>query len=259
MKVALVCTSNLTHDLSTWIHHHLHIVGINRIFLQIETDHVPEYIKNNPVILYFRNDAVSSLIDLQKRQTDFVNYCIRHFYESFDFILHIDDDELLTLNKKFINIQNYLASVKWKDEKYLRIQNYEAVLTYSTEDVDYFKTAIWFKDPMLDDFRGYKNGKSIGRLANGLFCNGCHTFLGKYKTMEKKDGVILHFDCMTFTKWHDKFKNMDINQVYFEFYRQSILMIQQKKNDMHALKQFWTYHASRCNHPINITFFYKIF
>ena len=260
MKVAIVCTSNLSHDLSTWIHHHLEIIKINYIFLNLQAEEAPPYVKTHPRIFCVLDD--STFLGQQKRQVDFVNRCIRNHFQGIDFFLHIDDDELLVLNKKWASIQEYLSGLKWNDERYIRIQNYEAVLNHPARPAvpDYFRATVYFKDPYLDDFRGYKNGKSIGKASERLYCNGCHTFYGPYKIMDRSDGIILHFDCITFHDWFKKFQKLaaqPANGVYFDFYKESIGKVRHEK-DQGKLKEFWFHHMSRCNHPIDISLHYKI-
>jgi hypothetical protein len=268
MKIGLVCTTNLSHNISEWIHHHLNI-GIDFIFLNIDSQYIPSYIQNNNKIKFFKSSSEKNdyeiILNQQTIQIDFVNYCIRQYCISnqFNFLLHLDDDELFVLNKKYKNIQEYLLNNDSEKINYIRIQNFEAVLLYSPISNDYFKTTIYFKDPLIDNFNGYKNGKSIGKISSQLICNGCHTFEGNYKIMDRRDGIILHFDCVTFEKWFQKFSKFkylsdDVySKIPFSFYKKSIDLIK-NVSDINKLKQFWHSHLYQSNNPININREYKI-
>jgi hypothetical protein len=205
--------------------------------------------------------------ETQERQMDFVHRCIGVASSiGIRFLLHIDDDELLVLGKKWNSIQEYCASVEWESIQSLRIQNYEAVLRATpTDSHEYFKSTRWFKNCGREPCRSYSNGKSIADVSNvELRVTGCHTFSGTWKKMKEEDGVILHFDSISYPRWKTKFQALSkmspevFASVPFSFYKKSIECFWDENKTEQEKWKFWIEWVSHCEFPIDITKNYSI-
>lgn len=270
MSVAIACMTN-SQDLEFWLEHHIKTVGIDFIFLRVEnlTIKVPQHYQH---CVHIEQDlgvqpTLNSMIHQQERQTDFVNQCIKDASSmGIRFLLHIDDDELLILGKKWKSIQEYCASVEWESIHSLRIQNYEAVLRATPlASHEYFHSTRWFKNCGREPCRSYSNGKSIADVSNvDLQATGCHTFGGPWKKMKEEDGVILHFDSMSYPRWKTKFQALSkmspelFTSVPFLFYKKSIECFWNENNTEQEKRRFWIEWVSHCEYPMDITENYSI-
>ena len=263
MKIGICCMTTNNNNLNFWIEHHLNVIAIDLILLRIENNNFKNNYNQVKIIEYeIINDNYNSYYTQQLRQINFVNKCIdisKNY--NLDFLLHIDDDELLTLNKKWFTIHHYLNSLIWFDETHLRIQNFEAVKNFTTRNETIFKQTFIFKDCSLEKCNSYSNGKSIANLNSNLECNGCHTFTGKSKIADKDDIIILHYDSLIYDKWKKKFnrlKNISLdiyNEIPFLFYKESINIMNKDEKDQY---NYWVNKLIKCDYPINVLQKYKL-
>lgn len=285
--MAVCCmTMRVDTNLDVWIHHHLYTVGFDYIFLRVEgNDGIANLHRRRlggPRVLILENEIVEnphidSVRRQQERQKRFVDQCLRIHAPRLHvrFLLHIDDDELLVLHKRWPCLNSLLQSMQSRLPSQpiasIRIQNFEAVLLSpppsisNPQEGDLFFTTTHFKDGAIEDCRGYRNGKSIARVGHTIECTGPHTFVGPWIKMDSADAIVLHYDSLTFKGWLKKFTHLsqcssDILQhalAPFPFYQQSILRIQQKESPS-LLYDFWKRWISRANKPIDISQKYTI-
>lgn len=276
MRVGLCCMTlnNINSNFTYWIHHHLNIVKIDFILLRKEfmNEILDTNILNIPKVIIIESDVIKNHYDSyevqQYRQIDFVNRCIQKYCPMYqiDYLLHLDDDELLVIHKKWSDIHHYLKNLHWENGKtHLTIQNVEAILKRNTDftnDDNIFKKTKFFKNCSREKCRGYSNGKSLANLSFCKECNGCHTFKGDAIYSNIKDIMILHYDSIIFEHWEKKFKRLGtlsmecFKSIPFPFYKQSIKIMY--TNDAEKKKKFWSDKISDCSHPMDITKEYNI-
>ena len=221
-------------NFDTWLDYHLTLV--DHIFLRVEeTPELSEIIdkygdkittKYIDKILF---DSSSEEVDFtyvdkyqMDRQEIFTNDVIKKCQDlNTNWLAHIDSDELICTNDlEFLNKID-------EDIQCVVIQNYEAVYPIDNLDNPFLQTNRFIRNNMTS----YVNGKSFGRISSNIELLGPHRFSGnKYKTHIAK---ILHFESPTFDKWLEKFqfkkisvKNSDIEDTKFNFYRESIKVIE---------------------------------
>jgi hypothetical protein len=281
-------TMRVDTNLDVWIHHHLYTVGFDYIFLRVEGDdgiaNLHRRRLGGPRVLILENEIVeNSHIDSvrrqQERQKRFVDQCLRVHAPRLRvrYLLHIDDDELLVLHKRWLGLKPLLQEKLQQQNQQVvvnsfRIQNYEAVLLQPpsppheiSTDGDLFFLTTHFKDGAIEECRGYRNGKSIAIVGKTQDCTGPHTFAGSWIKLHSDDAIILHYDSLTFESWFKKFTHLshcspDILQhqlAPFPFYQQSILRIQQKESSS-LLYDFWKRWISRARRPIDVSLNYRL-
>lgn len=268
--MAVCCmTMRVDTNLEVWIHHHLHNVGMDYIFLRIEGALKP--LPSDRVLILEHeivNDAhIDSIPRQQERQKRFVNQCLRVHAPRMHvrYLLHIDDDELLVLHKQWSSLKEVLQQQP-QDMAYIRIQNYEAVLLSPPlmPETQYSNNLFWsttyFKDGATEECRGYRNGKSIALVGHTQECTGPHTFTGPWIKMNTAHAIILHYESLFFRQWLQKFTHLSqcssqiLQQTLhpFPFYQQSILQIQKNK-PLPLLYDFWRQWISRVERPIDVS------
>ena len=268
MRIGLCCmTINMDNNLHFWIRHHLDTLKIDVILLRWEVERFPTqdhdpYIPKDDRVWIVEKETVeshyNSYLSQQIRQIEFVNRCLRQYSANLglDYLVHLDDDELLIVHPKWHTLHSYLQQVSWRDETHLRIQNFEGVLdSTSAQDILFLKTRA-FKDCSIEACRGYANGKSIAKLSSARTCNGCHTFSGPALLSPKKDVVVLHYDSLDFEKWQQKFtrlraiSEMTFQRIPFDFYRDSIKIM---SSNVEEKKKYWLDRVSACERPLHIS------
>jgi hypothetical protein len=291
MSIAICCmTMRVDANLDVWIHHHLQTVGIDYIFLRVEGSNAitgpHQQRRFGPRVLVLENEVVEdahidSVRRQQERQKRFVDQCLRIHAPRLRvrYLLHIDDDELLVLHKRWSCLKSLLQQRQQQLSPTtlaldsFRIQNYEAVLlsppsqpsTQTTSGSgsnsnNLFFLTKHFKDGAMEECRGYRNGKSIALVGKTQECTGPHTFAGPWIRIDSNDAIILHYDSLTFEGWLKKFTHLsqcspDILQhqlAPFPFYQKSILRIQQKEPHS-VLYEFWRRWITRASNPIDIS------
>jgi hypothetical protein len=172
MSVAVCCmTMRMDANLDVWIHHHLHIVGIDYIFLRVVGDNIFNQQRLGPKVFVLENEIVEdahidSVRRQQERQKRFVDQCLRVHAPRLRvrYLLHIDDDELLVLHKRWSGLKPLLQEKLQQQNQQavvnsFRIQNYEAVLLHPppqkssaiSTDGDLFFLTTHFKDGALEE------------------------------------------------------------------------------------------------------------
>lgn len=239
LKIAIATLTKNPIEYDKWLKYQFDVLKIDFIFIQIED--TPD-LKNDIYSNYtpdqiFINDIMTADIknqyeDLQKRQMKFLQYCIEQCKEKkINFLLHIDDDELLYVSTEYDHdLKNLILKKKWMSSNYtdFHFKNIEAV--YPNNINTCFETK-YFIDCYKDQCRSYANGKSMGRICSKLRPNGPHHFSGPTLKISDNEGCILHFDSCNFKKWKQKFTNLanlskkELKSIPFSYYRNSIQKI----------------------------------
>lgn len=176
----------------------------------------------------------------------------------FDFVLHLDDDELVCPRQPSYNMMDVLRHHMGTGLKCIHFANLEAVFPFSeSTNCSFFRPQTRFRDR---DHVLYCNGKSAANLtARGdVFCSGVHHFCRYDRTFkapapefgehdecsgcahpsccfQEKEAFVLHFDCPSFVEWQAKFsvraqskllpQDLDEMQL-FPFKRESVEVLQ---------------------------------
>ena len=251
-KIAIVSMIMKPVDLSIWLNHHRSL-GIDLFFIRLEE--TPELIdfleKQEDVILEIGESDKNgnNYLTQNHRQDTLVNNSINKCIElNYDWIFHIDSDELLDGNLLFLN--NLSTNIKC-----LKLINAEAI--YSENESTCFSSSKFLKCISGSTCRSYSNGKAGGRPVNGLSSFGPHTFTfnGIYNDnstynvpFEKLH--ILHFDSCSFEKWVNKFKNYNVNNksdIPFSYYNESMDII---NNAFNIYKKYTMYDTQNINNEL---------
>lgn len=252
-KVCVVSLIRKPVDISIWLNK-LRKIGVMHFFLRIEdTDELKEFLKvqNDVTFVMEKSSKGNNYESLQKRQVNFVNKTMRTaILYGFDWVFHIDSDELLGGSLKFLETL---------DAKYmcLKLNNVEAI--YEENQETCFSSTQFIKCNMNGaTCRSYINGKGGGRLTNGVKLAGPHDFSyneiidGKATyNVPFEDLHILHFDSCTFGAWIDKFHHLgkDSKITPFAYYNDSINEVKQAYN---------LYKKYTMNIPTNKEYIYTI-
>ncbi|CAK9042473.1 Hypothetical protein (Fragment) [Durusdinium trenchii] len=236
-KVALAsCTKGCHAErLREWLFWHL-AKGVQLILFRWEGQLEPEQqaildspMKNGRVMLLERSlegKASGSFQRVMTRQIRFVHKAIKVARErGFDFLLHLDDDELLYPEGRSIPevFQSHLRSSK----RCVHFENLEAVFQFQLDDARPFsRPSTKFRQ---DRLVLYCNGKSAANLAcKEVYASGVHHFCKYNRAFVEADpkfglhdedagcshpdccvkevkAQILHFDSPSFLDWQAKF------------------------------------------------------
>jgi hypothetical protein len=242
-RVAIVSLTRQPVDFSVWVDYHLRVVGVDCFFVQVEDTPSleTEYADHPRVHVYpyrrdHRNDDGNQYVDLQRRQVVFIQRVLEDARSmGIDYLLHIDDDELLHVSPRFQHRVAELVEglgLEARPETDIHFQNVEAVYDDSRGDDDGGRCfrATTFVDCRKGMCRSYANGKSMGRVSNRrVRPHGPHHFSGATFHVPRDDACILHFDSCTVHRWRAKFQNLaektspeDTIKIPFPYYRESI-------------------------------------
>lgn len=229
MDVAIVTMTRCPADLPEWIEYHLGI-GISRIYLRLEGDRLMDMsiqLRKYPEIRVLETNVYPDG-DQMVRQIFLVEAAVEMArQESMDYLLHIDDDELLHIHPG-LGLQEMLMEMEKESEyDYLHLDNIEAVYPHTAIEINKscFQKTTWFRECKKYSCRSYGNGKSMARLSATTTPEGVHYFKGKRKDIPSTMAWILHFESCDFEAWREKFRSLPPSS--FSFYDQSHKAIQQ--------------------------------
>ena len=217
-------------DLSIWLEHHRSI-GVNLFFIRLEdTPELIDYLEKQEDVILETGEIDkngNNYLTQNFRQDALVNNSINKCIElNYDWIFHIDSDELLDGNFLFLNKLS-------KNIKCLKLINAEAI--YDEDNKTCFSSSKFLKCINGSSCRSYGNGKAGGRPEIGLQSFGPHTFT--FNNSYDSDVTynipfeylhILHFDSCSFEKWISKFKNYSVNNtsdIPFSYYNESMKIV----------------------------------
>lgn len=210
MNVAIVTMTRCPKDLPEWIEYHLGL-GISRIYLRLEGERLMDMsarLRQYPDVSILETQVYPEG-DQMVRQIFLVETAIEKAREeSMDFLLHIDDDELLYIHPD-LHLQELLLRIDLEDPQYdyLHIENVEAVYPHTKIEADrscYQKTTL-FRECKRVACRSYGNGKSMARLSRTTRPDGVHYFKGVRRDIPSSMALILHFESCDFDLWKEKF------------------------------------------------------
>ena len=251
-KIAIVSMIMKPVDLSIWLNHH-RSVGVSLFFIRLEeTPELIDYLKKQEDVILEMGESDkngNNYLTQNHRQDTLVNNSINKCIElKYDWIFHLDSDELLDGN--FLFLKNLSNNIKC-----LKLTNAEAI--YSENEPTCFSSSKFLKCISGSTCRSYSNGKAGGRPENGLSSFGPHTFTfnGIYDNNNTynvpfENLHILHFDSCSFEKWVNKFKNYSINNtsdIPFTYYNESMNII---NNAFNTYKKYTMYDTSNINNEL---------
>lgn len=263
-KVAIVLVSRKPPDLSTWVKYHLDYAGVDHVFLQVED--TPEFQKLFDTLSPSRRSRItmwssvdeavktSTANDGGKRpQDDYSSLQARQIAtmsrarklaakKGIDWLVHIDDDELLYV-PTHRKVGEVLAALP-KTYRQAYISNVEAV--YKNPSVKNCFAETLEVNTNAYAFVSYANGKSAVRagpaVGDDLIPAGPHqwkssTGLGVNSVHLDREPfgaplLVVHFESCPFSRWEDKFWELGntspdkIQNIPFPFYRDSIARFQ---------------------------------
>ena len=264
-KVAIVSMVTKQPDFAFWLYYHLDHLKLDLIILRVEDS--PEYkpliekYGNRVIATYYNKDDIDmkhNYLTIMDRQKENVNSGIQKAKElGIDYIFHTDADELIYVaqdNQKtpISNLlRQYLDDVH-SDYDCIHFKNFEAV--FPNKEKKCFNTNR-FIDCKKGQCLSYANGKSAGKVQNGIKFHGPHYFSGNVYDMPDNKMAVLHFDSCTYTQWETKFDLLkDTNEekmkkIPFPFYKNSIKKLQKcggdKKKETKCQKELIKYYEEQ--------------
>lgn len=248
IKTAIAIMTMKPINFEVWLKYHLKYLKFDHIYIRIEDtpelkqiiDKYPNQITAN---FYSKQDNKNSYFSQMNRQDELINNAIEDCKKkNIKYLLHIDDDELFFLNKKYKSASQFFNTLNPNYDQ-AHFTNFEAI--FPKEKDTCFSTNK-FKNCKTNNCLSYANGKSAGRISNNLKPNGPHYFKGSIENIDPDQAMILHFDSCTYSKWYHKFNNLKnitdekFNKIPFDFYKKSIKYLKKsiKKEDKEGYK-FW--------------------
>ena len=259
-RLAVVTTiKHVTEQTPRWIEHHLKLV--QKLFVFIDhpsenfefqnilaqkygTERLQFFHKNEKLIQSWESfpiyESIRNLVDrfVTLRQALNIEYLLRVVKVSnFDWIFHLDDDEMLYFSKKDCTLSEYLSKVPDRYDQ-LVLQNYEAIPTELDADNFFATQRIFKKSPPMVSFyqlellkeklerpyyfTSYNHGKcafSPKKLIDrGLYYpDGVHRFhVDEEKSLDCNflDLAVLHYPFPSFGMYYGKFSGLNRKRVY---------------------------------------------
>jgi len=274
--VAIVLLTRRPPDLKSWLQYHLNYMQVKHVFMDVED--TPGFEQawatlskaDQDRVTVWRMDASGTAGDkrpaddyttLQARQLAAMKRAKAVSKEmGIDWLLHIDDDELLytPLHKP---IGQVLASVPTGyDQAY--IPNVEAI--YKSADVQSCFTETNMVNMDRYSFVSYANGKAAVRVADddaqpagphqwrtseGLEVNSIHLDAETFGSPL----WLVHFESCPFVRWEDKFEELGntspakIKAIPFPFYKDSITRMRNCRTRKEAGEAFFEKEDKECS------------
>eukprot|EP00440_Ansanella_granifera_P066877 gb/GFBE01072526.1/.p1 GENE.gb/GFBE01072526.1/~~gb/GFBE01072526.1/.p1 ORF type:complete len:516 (+),score=123.90 gb/GFBE01072526.1/:1-1548(+) len=274
-KVAIVMLSRHPPDLNAWLRYHLGHAGVEHVFIKAEdSPDVATTLQQLPqdfqakVTLWDESHSAASVIGLiaedkdNRPQDDYSTLqdrqmtamarakeeCVRM---GIDWLIHIDDDELLYTPQQR-KIGDLLAAMPSQfNQAYL--PNVEAVYESAKVKSCFMET----KQVNLNryTFESYANGKSALRVISNQKVHpaGPHQWRDSLNQelnsvhMDKEPFgtplMVVHYESCPFSRWQDKFWELGntspdkISAIPFPFYRESISRMQSCRSSSASLAQ----------------------
>lgn len=294
-RVAIVMLSRRPPDLKTWLQYHINYMGVDHVFMDVEdTPHFDDAWRSlskdlQQRVTVWKATLVGSASDkrpsddyttLQTRQLTAMRRAREMSSDmKIDWLLHIDDDELL-YTPMHRAVGEVLAQLPADfDQAYL--PNVEAV--YPSAGVKSCFTETTEVNMNRYAFVSYANGKAAVRVsAEDAVPAGPHQWRNSYGLElssihldRERFGaplMVVHFESCPFTRWEDKYWELGntspekIAGIPFRFYRESIetmrrcrmnFALAQQSGQMQvpecseaSLKTFWSHWKTKANPDI---------
>eukprot|EP00928_Gymnodinium_smaydae_P034232 TRINITY_DN24312_c0_g1_i2.p1 TRINITY_DN24312_c0_g1~~TRINITY_DN24312_c0_g1_i2.p1 ORF type:complete len:536 (+),score=117.22 TRINITY_DN24312_c0_g1_i2:85-1692(+) len=294
--VAIVLLTRRPADLRTWLQYHIAYMRIDHVFMRVEDTpgfedvwrSIPSALQQR-VTLWQEADApaVGALEassrrpkddyeTLQARQLKYMGLAKQQSAAmGIDWLLHIDDDELL-YTPMHRDVGELLANMP-QDIDQAYVPNIEAV--YPSAEVASCFRETSFLNMNRYAFQAYANGKAAVRVAADALPAGPHS----WRTSDDMEPpslrldtqpfgsplLLVHFESCPFSRWENKFWELGdtspekVASIPFPFYRKSIQLMQAcaagarnasdvavmaaQDCDTPALKAFWAQWKTQLN------------
>ncbi|MEM4181810.1 MAG: glycosyltransferase family 2 protein [Candidatus Pacearchaeota archaeon] len=212
-KICIVSTVRSNKKtIEQWINYHLNI-GVDKIFLFLDkrNKNIKGLInlkkKYGKKVSFFYSEDHKSSIEIRQRKNSIKALKIA-LNENFDWICHLDIDELIYFKEK---MKNSLSKVSKKYD-YIRLPTLEAVIekeNYKNPfyEIKLFKNNFWKFSKIF--FNAHIAGKSITRVKPYIMDLGIHQPNSNKKlkwTILPFNAYILHFYCVNFKDFLEKWR-----------------------------------------------------
>jgi hypothetical protein len=247
LKVAIVSMMRRPKDIDEWIRYHREL-GITRFYIRLEdSEELEEYLEGQKDITLEigKSTGKDEYKEIQTRQCSMVENALKKAIEDgMDWLVHIDSDELLEGDiDEFRKLPETVRTVY--------MNNKEAVYSDVPRENDKCFKAASFRDCTLSNSGcvSYVNGKSAGRAAPDVSCNGPHRFKSNRVDGEERQVSIkiLHYESCDFNTYKQKFKQIakePKSDIPFPYYNDSVAAAQ-KDNDSDLENVFKKYRVIR--------------
>ncbi|CAJ2501906.1 Uu.00g047590.m01.CDS01 [Anthostomella pinea] len=198
-----------------WMDYHLHQVGVQHVLIYMDDPSerllFSQLCADRPVTLLGGSQIEQKMSPESRlilRQEQNMKHAISHLFKhGYDWLLHIDIDELL--------YEPSAAAASWSEKPEVgsvHFTNHEALpLSHHTDNP--FEDCVWFRLNTVEQrphYMAYGNGKSAVRLTRGVIPQGPHDFSGFKGERLAPSGngdepVLLHYPTPSFQTWVEKF------------------------------------------------------
>ncbi len=219
--IGLVCMTKRPTRLETWLRYHHEACGIRRFYLRIEDTPELSSLLGSPPWAGLVEASYSSghrdyLAQMDRQSAHIASVLPSARRDGVDFLLHIDDDELLYCPHGLEALHDELARAP-PSAACLHMDNLEAVYPRAFTDADDpFVETVAFRNRVVD-FCAYSNGKSFGRTSEReLAANGPHVFHAGLAGCRARDthflhasvACVLHYESPTLGAWRRKYEDL---------------------------------------------------
>ncbi len=246
---------------SSWLNHHLRRVDLILVYMDDPDNALEDLdrLRGDRQQVIFRNGSqvapeMSPESRIMMRQQINTGDAIAYLLDrDFEWILHIDSDELLFE-------PGGEGSNSWsrrRDVGSVRFTNHEA-LPLSTASENVFEDCTWFRinsdNASRRRFMAYGNGKSAARLTRRVAPAGPHDFSGYRGQVYEPPAdevMILHYPTPTYERWVAKYKQYgdfgnywygderSPNRVEFMLKSRDVVQDAVKSGDWRKARAFW--------------------
>ncbi|KAJ1452917.1 hypothetical protein M885DRAFT_525590 [Pelagophyceae sp. CCMP2097] len=239
-RLGLVTMTKRPLDLDHWLAYHFHVVGVRKFFIQVEdSPEVAALLLAPPWnefvdVTFVSKTARDYFVQMDRQAVHVAASLPRAKAADIDWLIHVDDDELLFCPHGAPAFWATLALAPAHVHD-VHVANLEALAPGGCAHP--FATCTRFI-AATSRFTSYTNGKSIGRVAApGLRAHGPHHFRssapGNAQTLNLDAAccVVLHYESCTFERWRRKFGDLAkqhggdaavLEKLPFPFYRDSL-------------------------------------
>ena len=218
-SIGLVTMTKHPPCFETWLTYHYERCGIRKFYVRVEdTPELASLLQNPPwdklVEVEFASGPRDYFTQMDRQSFHIERVLPRARAEGLEFLLHIDDDELLYCPAGLPSLHAALARAPLGAGD-LHMQNLEAYVP-GTDCVNPFEECTAFKH-RTDRFCAYSNGKAFGRLrCTELSPAGPHHYRlglnapGSSGTHEipPTTAVVLHYESATYPAWRKKYLDL---------------------------------------------------
>ena len=213
--IAIVTMTKKPTDFYTWLVYHREVCSVQRFYLRVEdTPELARLLSMPPwsecVEVEFDTGPRDYFVQMERQNRHIDSVLPRARAAGFEFLLHIDDDELLYCANGLPDFHAAIARAPAAAGN-LHMHNLEAALS-QVECVAPFHEVVAFRHT-TNDFCAYSNGKSLGRLSVPTLASaGPHNFasFGPQGThqLPPAAAVILHYEAASFASWRAKYADL---------------------------------------------------